>query len=488
MASVDALKITPAPTAPAGSGANAGAAGCRDGDAAASDVAAAGEGGGAGSGAGIAGPEGVGAGAGASAPSGLAGPRCLLPGQGTSSQTPKLFSRLLSAQRAASGSTATATATTGASATAASGATPDAAAADAAATDVGGMEQPVDIATLLGELEGLKPAGATPTGAATRPAAVATKAGKDSAAKKEDEQDFEGAQSTVLDVQALLRLLEGPVSLPPKATSAEGTEGDTSLAVTSQGKSPLAALGALTAALGAAGSAGTEAGVANATAPGATATPAIAGVADPAAANAASATATALTTAAAALTASTPAAPAPDAPASSAQFTTDANGTSLLLSQTVTPAPGANGASPAVTVERSLSVPIGNRDWSPAMAAHVLWQVKAEVQTARVHLTPEGMGPVDVHIDVDGRQVSVNFTAAQVETRQALEQSVPQLRELLAGSGLTLGQTSVQQQAQQQNGSAGSANTPAQRDADHSSEQSVLPAVLSRRGLVDEYA
>jgi flagellar hook-length control protein FliK len=40
-------------------------------------------------------------------------------------------------------------------------------------------------------------------------------------------------------------------------------------------------------------------------------------------------------------------------------------------------------------------------------------------------------------------QASLTIVAASAETRSALEQSLPQLRDLLAGQGITLGQASV---------------------------------------------
>jgi flagellar hook-length control protein FliK len=186
------------------------------------------------------------------------------------------------------------------------------------------------------------------------------------------------------------------------------------------------------------------------------------------------------------LTPAASAAPAAAQPQTITQISADANGTTLVISQSLTQPAEADAATPAPVVERSISLPVGHRDWSGAIANHVLWQVKSDVQSARVQLTPEGMGPVDVRIDVDGKQVSVNFTAAHVETRQALEQSVPQLRAMLAGSGLTLGQTSVQQHARQDSPAPGSSS--AQRDGAHSSDAAVVSTVLARRGLVDEYA
>ncbi|MFG6456714.1 flagellar hook-length control protein FliK [Roseateles sp. BYS96W] len=69
------------------------------------------------------------------------------------------------------------------------------------------------------------------------------------------------------------------------------------------------------------------------------------------------------------------------------------------------------------------------------------------VQQAELQLNPADMGPVAVQITVDGSQAQVSFHAAQAETRQALEQSLPDLAAALQGQGLTLSGGGVFQQS-----------------------------------------
>jgi flagellar hook-length control protein FliK len=80
------------------------------------------------------------------------------------------------------------------------------------------------------------------------------------------------------------------------------------------------------------------------------------------------------------------------------------------------------------------------------------------VQLAELQLNPADMGPVAVQIVVDGSQAQVSFHAVQAETRQALEQSLPDLAAALQSQGLTLSGGGVFQQAQ--------------RDADHGESDS----------------
>ena len=80
--------------------------------------------------------------------------------------------------------------------------------------------------------------------------------------------------------------------------------------------------------------------------------------------------------------------------------------------------------------------------------------------------------------------VNVNFTAAHAETRAALEQAMPQLRAVLAGAGLTLGQATVQQQARHE-----SQNSHALARVGSAADEPLdAPITVTRvLGMIDEY-
>jgi flagellar hook-length control protein FliK len=144
------------------------------------------------------------------------------------------------------------------------------------------------------------------------------------------------------------------------------------------------------------------------------------------------------------------------------------------------------GGTQAAAAEATISVPVGNGGWPQAVAAQVHWFVSNDVQSAILHLSPEHLGPVEVHIDVQQSQVNVNFSAAHAETRAALEQTVPRLREIFASGGLTLGHTNVQQDPR-----PGSQPTAAPVRAAFAHPQTVEPVAIAAAhtlGLVDEYA
>ena len=158
------------------------------------------------------------------------------------------------------------------------------------------------------------------------------------------------------------------------------------------------------------------------------------------------------------------------------------DGTSTAAASPTFAAPPSATASPTQLV-RLVPVPVSDRAWPQAVAAQVHWLASNGVQSATLKLSPEHLGPVEIHIELQSSQVNVTFSAAHAETRGALEQTVPRLRELLAGNGLTLGHTHVQQEAR-------SGRPPPDRrsTAGAESDEPVSVPIGGTLGLIDEYA
>jgi flagellar hook-length control protein FliK len=146
----------------------------------------------------------------------------------------------------------------------------------------------------------------------------------------------------------------------------------------------------------------------------------------------------------------------------------------------------ASASAQSASIERTIAVPVNDRNWPGAIAGQVQWLVNNNVQSATLQLSPEHLGPVEVRIDVQQSQVNVSFSAAHPDTRSALEQSVPRLREIFAGGGLTLGQATVQQEARP----GSHFSPPASHTALSGSQNADSVAIPTTRalGLVDEYA
>lgn len=123
------------------------------------------------------------------------------------------------------------------------------------------------------------------------------------------------------------------------------------------------------------------------------------------------------------------------------------------------------------------------------LGARIAWMAEQRVGHAEIRLNPEHIGPIDVRVQLDGTRVLAEFHSAHAEVRQALEASLPRLRELLGQHGLQLGQADVgQRQDGQGQAARGDKGNRGGAGTDGDARASVLAPRLRSRGLLDEYA
>jgi len=164
-----------------------------------------------------------------------------------------------------------------------------------------------------------------------------------------------------------------------------------------------------------------------------------------------------------------------------------------------------NNATQSVRHESAtLDAPFGGTDFAQALADKVsMWvgSTKADgSMTAELHLNPADMGPINVKISLDGQSAHVDFAAAALETRQAIEASMPMLSSALSNVGLSLtggdvsSQTSQQQAFNQSAGQGGdgTGRLGGSRQGDGDADGLALRAVSAprpgRAGGLDLYA
>jgi flagellar hook-length control protein FliK len=143
----------------------------------------------------------------------------------------------------------------------------------------------------------------------------------------------------------------------------------------------------------------------------------------------------------------------------------------------------------------TVAVPFGDRGWERALGEKVVWLVGQQMQAAEVKLNPPHLGPVEFRLTLNGNEASVSFTAANAVVRDAIEQALPRLREMLAEQNVVMVDVNVGQrggsgQAEQREDRAQVAGTPgAVPGRDGEAPASELPLRrMSASGLVDEYA
>ncbi len=88
--------------------------------------------------------------------------------------------------------------------------------------------------------------------------------------------------------------------------------------------------------------------------------------------------------------------------------------------------------------------------WGQAVSERVMWSANQKLQSASIQLDPPELGSLQVKLHITQDQVSVSFTSPHAHVRDALEQSLPRLREMMAEQGLNLGESSVEDQSSSQ--------------------------------------
>lgn len=140
---------------------------------------------------------------------------------------------------------------------------------------------------------------------------------------------------------------------------------------------------------------------------------------------------------------------------------------------------------------------VGDSQWSQAMAQRVMWMVGQEKQSAELRLNPAHLGPVEVKLTLQHDQASLSLLASNAAVRDALEQSLPRLRDMLGQQDIQLaqvdvGQRQAQPDARANGGPAGQGNGQGGTGAAGTVEEPVDSAGAGRRlqsqGLVDAYA
>jgi flagellar hook-length control protein FliK len=119
-------------------------------------------------------------------------------------------------------------------------------------------------------------------------------------------------------------------------------------------------------------------------------------------------------------------------------------------------------------------------------------------QSASLTLNPPDLGPLHVVLHVTNSHATANFTAAQPEVRQALENAMPKLREMLGDAGIQLGQANVSAGTpnNQQGGFGGGRQSPGRGSSGSGADDAGNAPVRMGRaqgitggnGLVDTFA
>ncbi|MEX2257888.1 MAG: flagellar hook-length control protein FliK [Woeseia sp.] len=158
---------------------------------------------------------------------------------------------------------------------------------------------------------------------------------------------------------------------------------------------------------------------------------------------------------------------------------------------TTAPLPGSASA-PALS---DINLAPGGPGWGDALGDRLMWMTGNKLQSAEIRLSPAELGPLRVQISMDDGAATVNFTAQHPLTREAIEQALPRLREMLGDQGLTLSNVTVSEHnvkhEQSRSGRQGMAQALTADDSRADASIDDLPrqrVAHSTAGLVDLFA
>jgi len=146
-----------------------------------------------------------------------------------------------------------------------------------------------------------------------------------------------------------------------------------------------------------------------------------------------------------------------------------------------------------------LTKPLTHPEWSKDLGNQIIWMNNKELSTAEIRMNPEHLGPISIRIDLTQDQASVQFTAQHAVVREALEASIPKLREMLGTQQLNLADVTVSQSTTSDQGQSQSPYQSFSRTPDGQvqgvddvvtglSEEAASSGVVVNKGLLNIYA
>lgn len=162
----------------------------------------------------------------------------------------------------------------------------------------------------------------------------------------------------------------------------------------------------------------------------------------------------------------------------------------------------ATAANPSLTqaFNTQLELPLGSAQWGSQVLQRVAWLTGQGIAAAEIHLNPAELGPMQVRVDQRQDSATVVFTSHNSSTREAIEASLPRLRELFSEQGMELIDVDINSGEQEANAQQSDFDSRAQSEKDDDdalleaqadgvqSPTSQTETIALHYGLIDAYA
>lgn len=158
------------------------------------------------------------------------------------------------------------------------------------------------------------------------------------------------------------------------------------------------------------------------------------------------------------------------------------------------PAPGTSLFAKEQPVTATVNIPTRDPRWGEAFASRVVWQVGEQIQQAHIQVNPPELGPVEVKVQVQDGQASVQFQTQHAALKETIQDALPRLRDMLAQAGINLADANISQGFAGQGRESSGSQSPVRSPWDEMGELESFEALAvteraeARAGLIDAYA
>ncbi len=128
------------------------------------------------------------------------------------------------------------------------------------------------------------------------------------------------------------------------------------------------------------------------------------------------------------------------------------------------------GGTPA---PQNVATPLGNSTWANEFSQKIVWMSTQQNHSAELHLNPPDLGPLNVLLKISDNQLTAQFTSPHIAVRDALENALPKLREILADNNIMLGNATISDQPPRDRGE-GSMNHGSGSAAQHGASYGLI--------------
>jgi len=105
-----------------------------------------------------------------------------------------------------------------------------------------------------------------------------------------------------------------------------------------------------------------------------------------------------------------------------------------------------------VTSLQNEALSVYRKDFAGALKDKVMVMMNQKLQKVEIRLDPQELGNVNVKINLQSEQATINFTVQNPQAKEAFDQNLGRLKDMLAQSGVDVGDANVEQQSKQNNG------------------------------------